>query len=33
VCTLTASGSSAQQVRTRLNEGRERLLQSLETKA
>jgi len=33
VCTLTASGSSAQQVRTRLDEGRERLLQSLETKA
>ncbi|WPH18533.1 ATP-grasp domain-containing protein [Variovorax paradoxus] len=33
VCTLTASGSNAQQVRTRLNEGRERLLQSLETNA
>ena len=33
VCTLTASASSAQQVRTRLNEGRERLLQSLETLA
>lgn len=33
VCTLTASASSVQQVRTRLNEGRERLLQSLETLA
>ncbi|RST53064.1 ATP-grasp domain-containing protein [Variovorax sp. MHTC-1] len=33
VCTLTASASSALQVRTRLNEGRERLLQSLETLA
>ncbi|MGJ3704391.1 ATP-grasp domain-containing protein [Variovorax sp. AFSI2.2] len=33
VCTLTASGTSAQQVRARLNEGRERLLQSLETHA
>ncbi|AGU50236.1 hypothetical protein VAPA_1c31470 [Variovorax paradoxus B4] len=33
LCTLTASGSNAQQVRARLNEGRERLLQSLETKA
>jgi predicted ATP-grasp superfamily ATP-dependent carboligase len=33
LCTLTASASSAQQVRTLLNEGRERLLQSLETLA
>jgi len=33
LCTLTASGSNAQQVRARLSEGRERLLQSLETKA
>ena len=33
VCTLTASGTSALQVRDRLNEGRERLLQSLETHA
>lgn len=33
VCTLTASGTSAEQVRARLNEGRERLLQSLETHA
>jgi predicted ATP-grasp superfamily ATP-dependent carboligase len=33
VCTLTASGTSAEQVRDRLNEGRERLLQSLETHA
>jgi len=33
VCTLTASGASAQQVRARLDEGRERLLQSLETHA
>ncbi|WP_431122460.1 ATP-grasp domain-containing protein [Variovorax paradoxus] len=33
VCTLTASGTSAQQVRARLNEGRERLLQSMETHA
>jgi predicted ATP-grasp superfamily ATP-dependent carboligase len=33
VCTLTAGGTSAEQVRDRLNEGRERLLQSLETHA
>jgi len=33
VCTLSASGTSAEQVRDRLNEGRERLLQSLETHA
>ena len=33
VCTLSAGGSDAGQVRMRLNEGRERLLQSLETLA
>lgn len=33
VCTLTASAGSALQVRTQLNDGRERLLQSLETLA
>ncbi len=33
LCTLTASGSNATEVRTRLNEGRDRLLQSLETLA
>ena len=33
LCTLTASGSSAAQVRILLNDGRERLLQSLETLA
>ncbi|MGK6307984.1 ATP-grasp domain-containing protein [Variovorax sp. DT-64] len=33
LCTLTASGSKATEVRMRLNEGRDRLLQSLETLA
>ena len=33
LCTLTASGSSAAQVRILLNDGREQLLQSLETLA
>jgi len=33
LCTLTASGTSANEVRARLNESRERLLQSLETLA
>lgn len=33
LCTLTASGSHPDQVRKRLNEGRQRLLQSLETTA
>jgi predicted ATP-grasp superfamily ATP-dependent carboligase len=33
LCTLTASGGDATEVRARLNEGRERLLQSLETLA
>ncbi|VTU31381.1 ATP-grasp domain protein [Variovorax sp. PBL-H6] len=33
LCTLSASGSSALEVRTRLNQGRDRLLQSLETLA
>lgn len=33
LCTLTASGVDAAEVRTRLNQGRERLLQSLETLA
>jgi uncharacterized protein len=33
LCTLTASGTGADPVRVRLNEGRERLLQSLETSA
>jgi predicted ATP-grasp superfamily ATP-dependent carboligase len=33
LCTLTASGATADQVRARLNKGREDLLQSLETSA
>lgn len=33
LCTLSASGTDVEQVRMRLNEGRERLLQSLETLA
>ncbi|MBT2325985.1 ATP-grasp domain-containing protein [Variovorax paradoxus] len=33
VCTLSAGGASAAEVRTQLNDGRERLLQSLETSA
>jgi predicted ATP-grasp superfamily ATP-dependent carboligase len=33
LCTLTASASNATEVRTRLNESRDRLLQSLETLA